>query len=85
MPSFTRESGGTLNVAVMGVNRIGKVRTLNGERPALLQAFAMSALFYVSIAFTTLLILLVALFNDRRRCVHDILSGTFVVLTDPDL
>ena len=24
MPSFTRESGGTLHVAVMGVNRIGK-------------------------------------------------------------
>ena len=27
MPSFTRESGGTLHVAVMGVNRIGKQRT----------------------------------------------------------
>ena len=27
MPSFTRESGGTLHVAVMGVNRIGKVHT----------------------------------------------------------
>ena len=25
MPSFTRESGGTLHVAVMGVNRIGKL------------------------------------------------------------
>ena len=27
MPSFTRESGGTLHVAVMGVNRIGKEPT----------------------------------------------------------
>ena len=27
MPSFTRESGGTLHVAVRGVNRIGKVYT----------------------------------------------------------
>ena len=27
MPSFTRESGGTLHVAVMGVNRIGKVES----------------------------------------------------------
>ena len=27
MPSFTRESGGTLHVAVMGVNRIGKPRS----------------------------------------------------------
>ncbi len=26
MPSFTRESGGTLHVAVMGVNRIGKLQ-----------------------------------------------------------
>ena len=28
MPSFTRESGGTLHVAVMGVNRIGKEQTI---------------------------------------------------------
>ncbi len=26
MPSFTRERGGTLHVAVMGVNRIGKIK-----------------------------------------------------------
>ena len=32
MPSFTRESGGTLHVAVMGVNRIGKGRTSNALR-----------------------------------------------------
>ena len=37
MPSFTRESGGTLHVAVMGVNRIGKLewfKTINiaGEK-----------------------------------------------------
>ena len=30
MPSFTRESGGTLHVAVMGVNRIGKVYSSEG-------------------------------------------------------
>ena len=30
MPSFTRESGGTLHVAVMGVNRIGKVGSTGG-------------------------------------------------------
>ncbi len=24
-------------------------------------------------------------FKDRSRCVHDILSGTAVILTDPDL
>ena len=31
MPSFTRESGGTLHVAVMGVNRIGKIRSPQGD------------------------------------------------------
>ena len=29
MPSFTRESGGTLHVALMGVNRIGKNQSLS--------------------------------------------------------
>ena len=31
MPSFTRESGGTLHVAVMGVNRIGRVNSYDLE------------------------------------------------------
>ena len=31
MPSFTRESGGTLHVAVMGVNRIGKGYSIGRE------------------------------------------------------
>jgi uncharacterized RDD family membrane protein YckC len=56
-----------------------EVRTTAGQRPGLLQAFAMSALFYLSIALTGMLILLVALFNDRRHCAHDYLSGTIVV------
>ena len=32
MPSFTRESGGTLHIAVMGVNRIGMERRYRKER-----------------------------------------------------
>ena len=31
------------------------------------------------------MVLIIALFNDRGRCLHDILSGTTVVLTNPDL
>ena len=34
MPSFTRESGGTLHVAVMGVNRIGKECSIPHYRAA---------------------------------------------------
>jgi uncharacterized RDD family membrane protein YckC len=56
-----------------------EVRTTAGQRPGLLQAFAMSALFYLSIAVTGMFILLVALFNDRRHCAHDYLSGTIVI------
>ena len=34
MPSFTRESGGTQHVAVMGVNRIGKEGTIDLDATA---------------------------------------------------
>jgi len=36
-------------------------------------------LFYASLAFTGSLIMLVVCFNDRRRAVHDYLSGVVVV------
>jgi len=62
-----------------------EVRTMDGRRPSLLQAFVMTALFYLSLAFLTPLILMIALFNKRGRCVHDILSGTAIILTDPNL
>ena len=71
----------TCGMQVMGV----EVRTTDGKRPSLLQAFVMTALFYFSVTVLTPFILLIALFSDRGRCVHDILSGTAVVLTDPDL
>lgn len=69
----------TIGMQFMGI----EVRNQSGQRPGLLQAFAMSALFYLSVTATSMLILLVALFNDRRHCAHDYLSGTVVVNTDP--
>ena len=66
--------------ATVGMQFLGvEVRTLDGERPGLLQAFAMTALFYLSITLTSFLVLIVAFFNDRHRCAHDFLSGTLVV------
>ena len=62
-----------------------EVRTIDGRRPSLLQAFVMTALFYLSVAFLTPLMLMIALFNKRGRCVHDFLSGTAIILTDPNL
>jgi uncharacterized RDD family membrane protein YckC len=36
-------------------------------------------LFWVSISFLTPLILLIGLFNSRRRLLHDIVLGTVVI------
>jgi uncharacterized RDD family membrane protein YckC len=56
-----------------------EVRNWTGNRPDLLQAFLMTALFLTTIALTGSLILLVSLFNNRGRTLHDYLSGTVVV------
>lgn len=66
--------------ATFGMRLLGlQVRRLDGGRPDLAQAFVQTALFYASVGLTSMLILLVALFNDRGRCLHDWLSGTVVV------
>ncbi len=65
----------TLGQRLMGV----RVISLAGGGPTLPQALVNSISFYASIAFTGSLILLVALFNPRRRTVHDWLAGTVVV------
>ena len=39
----------------------------------------MTAVFYVTVPLTSGLILLVALFTEKNRTLHDLLSGTIVV------
>ncbi|MDX1575081.1 MAG: RDD family protein [Kiloniellales bacterium] len=56
-----------------------EARTWTGGRPDYFQALLMTILFYASIAITWFLVLLVPLFNDRRRTLHDLLSGIVVV------
>jgi uncharacterized RDD family membrane protein YckC len=69
------------NSATIGMRLMGvEVRRLDGGRPDIIQALVQTLLFYATLAFTGLL-LIVALFNDRRRCLHDWLSGTLVVNT----
>ncbi len=60
-----------------------ELRSVTGERPGFLQALLQTALFYVTVAMTCSLILLVALFNRRRRTLHDFLAGTVMVRTLP--
>ncbi len=66
--------------ATLGMRLLGlEVRVWNGGKPGYLQALLHTAAFYVTTGFTGGLILLWALFNNRGRCLHDILCGTLVV------
>jgi uncharacterized RDD family membrane protein YckC len=56
-----------------------EARGVRGERPDHWQAFLMTALFYATVPITSFLILAVALFSDRNRTLHDILSGITVI------
>lgn len=61
-----------------------EVRTLDdGSPPDYLQAFVMTALFYLSIGVTSWIILIVAFFNKRRRLMHDFFSNLVVVRRNP--
>jgi uncharacterized RDD family membrane protein YckC len=65
--------------ATLGMRACGlEVRTWDDNRPDFWQALLMAILFYVTVVGTSCLILIVALFNDRRLTVHDYLSGVVV-------
>ncbi len=56
-----------------------EVRAWTGRPPDISQAFLTTVLFYASISMTVWLVLLVPLFTDRNRTLHDILAGTIVL------
>ncbi|GGD11470.1 RDD family protein [Pyruvatibacter mobilis] len=59
-----------------------EVRTWDGARPGMVQGALQSLLFWLSWT-VTVFVVLVPLFNQRRRCLHDYLIGTIVINT-PD-
>lgn len=61
-----------------------EVRSWTGERPSYLQAFVQTILFYVTVYPTWSLVLLIALFDRRRRTLHDMLAGTLVIRQAPE-
>lgn len=71
----------TLGMRVMGlrVMSIAPGAEAWGGRPTLFQAMIQTVAFYGSMALTGALVLVVALFNPRRRTLHDWLAGTVVV------
>jgi uncharacterized RDD family membrane protein YckC len=71
--------------ATLGMRAVGiEVRSWTGDRPDYLQALVLTVLFYISTAATCSLILLVALFERRRRTVHDMVAGTLVIRRFPE-
>ena len=72
----------TLTVGAAGSATIGmricgiRVISIDGTPPNLLQAFVLTLVFYLTLGATSGLILLVALFTDRGRCLHDFVAGT---------
>jgi uncharacterized RDD family membrane protein YckC len=56
-----------------------EVRSWTGERPSYLQALVQTILFYVTVYPTWSLVLLIALFDGRRRTLHDMIAGTLVI------
>lgn len=66
--------------ATLGMRLTGiEVNTWNGDKPGYLQALLHTVVFYVTVGFTSGLILLWPLFSNRRRCLHDLLCGTLVI------
>ena len=70
--------------ATPGMRLLGvEVRTWDGRRPGFIQAAVQTAVFYLTAVGTSWLVLLVALFNRRRRCLHDFICGTVVIRAVP--
>src|SRR5205807_9153713 len=73
--TFGSAASATLGMRVMDI----EMRTWYGA-PAYFVLGAVHAIVYwITISFLTPLILLVALFNQRRRLLHDMLVGTIVI------
>jgi uncharacterized RDD family membrane protein YckC len=56
--------------------------SVDGARPNYVQALVFAFGFYLTVSFTTFLVLLVALFNARGRLVHDYVSGLVVARSE---
>ncbi len=66
--------------ATLGQRAMGlEVRTWDKRRPGYVQAALQTMLFYMSVGLTSGLILILGLFNDKGRMLHDILAGTVTI------
>jgi uncharacterized RDD family membrane protein YckC len=63
---------GTWGMRMLGI----EVRSTDGRRASFLQAAAHAVMFYLTWMFPVLF--LVSLFEDNKRCLHDMLAGVVV-------
>ncbi len=76
---FTMTLGGSRS-ATPGMQWQGiEMRTWDGLRPGYVQAFVQTLLFYITATPLFGLSLAVALFNRRKRCLHDYFSGSVFI------
>jgi uncharacterized RDD family membrane protein YckC len=65
----------TMGMRVMDL----ELRTWYGAPSYFVLGAMHAVMFWISVSFLTPLVLLVGLFNGRRRLLHDILTGTIVI------
>lgn len=71
---------GSANSATIGMRLMQlEIRMWYGERLHALIGPFHTLVFYFSVSILTPLVLLVPLFNERKRCLHDYLCGTVVI------
>jgi uncharacterized RDD family membrane protein YckC len=73
--TFGSPASATIGMRVMDI----EMRTWYGAPAYFVLGAVHAVVYWVTISFLTPLILLVALFNQRRRLLHDILVGTIVI------
>jgi len=71
---------GSARSATLGMRAMDlEMRTWYGAPAYFVLGAVHAIVFWIAVSVLTPLVLLVCLFNDRRRCLHDILVGTVVI------
>ncbi len=71
---------GGARAATVGMRLLNlEMRTWYGEKPYFLLGASHAVLYWVSVSILSPLVLLVGLFNGRRRLLHDVVLGTVVI------
>ena len=76
---FIATRGATPGMSLFGL----ELRDWSGGPVEPLQAILLVLLFYVTISLTAWLVLIVVVFNERGRALHDILASTVMVRRQP--